>query len=276
MPSERVQRRIDRLLDQAEEAADSRDWKSVLGSVAGVLALDAENEDALAFREMAEKASESEPSDSQPAIAPSGSATTNGAATTGEIPSSFADGRYTVTRLLGEGGKKKVYLAHDSILDRDVAFAVIKTEGLDEIGRERIRREAQAMARMGTHPCIMPIYDLGEEDGNPYMVQPLMGGGDVEELIEDADGPLPLEQAIQIATQTAEGLAYAHKQGIVHRDLKPGNIWLDDDGAAKIGDFGLAIATDRSRLTVEKLMVGTVNYMPPEQATGGEVTPRAD
>ncbi|MCH7970307.1 MAG: hypothetical protein IH960_04590, partial [Chloroflexi bacterium] len=93
MPSERVQRRIDRLLDQAEEAADSRDWKSVLGSVAGVLALDAENEDALAFREMAEKASESEPGDSRPATAPSGSATSKGAATTGEIPSSFADGR---------------------------------------------------------------------------------------------------------------------------------------------------------------------------------------
>ena len=188
---------------------------------------------------------------------------------------SEAGGRYTVSRLLGEGGKKKVYLAHDATLDRDVAFAVIKTEGLDEIGRERVRREAQAMGRMGTHPCIMSIYDLGEEDGQPYMVQPLMGGGDVEGLIEDADGPLPLEQALRIASQTAQGLVFAHSKGIIHRDLKPGNVWLDDDGAAKIGDFGLAIATDRSRLTVEKLMVGTVNYMPPEQATGGEVTPKA-
>ena len=108
------------------------------------------------------------------------------------------------------------------------------------------------------------------------MVQPPMGGGDVEELIEDIDGPLPLEQALQIANQTAQGLVFAHSKGIIYRDLKPGNVWLDDDGNAKIGDFGLAIAIDRSRLTVEKLMVGTVNYMPPEQATGGEVTPRAD
>ena len=178
--------------------------------------------------------------------------------------------------MLGEGGKKKVYLARDNTLDRDIAFALIKTEGLDETSRERVRREAQAMGRMGTHPCIMPIYDLGEEDGQPYMVQPLMGGGDVEGLVEDADGPLSLERALEIATQTAQGLSFAHGKGIVHRDLKPGNVWLDDDGAAKIGDFGLAVATDRSRLTVEKVMVGTVSYMPPEQATGGEVTPRAD
>jgi len=79
----------------------------------------------------------------------------------------FSDGRYLVKRLLGEGGKKMVYLAHDNVLDRDVAFELIKTEGLDEIGRERVLREAQAMGRMGTHPCIMPIYDLGEENGQP-------------------------------------------------------------------------------------------------------------
>ncbi|MCH8230672.1 MAG: serine/threonine-protein kinase PknK, partial [Chloroflexi bacterium] len=268
MPSERVQRRIDRLLDEAEAAADNGDWQAVRDSAQRVLAVDHDNRDAHSFIAMAGKgATEADSPGGAASIAP---------AADSEAPTSFADGRYSVTRLLGEGGKKKVYLAHDAILDRDVAFAVIKTEGLDEVGRERIRREAQAMGRMGTHPCIMPIYDLGEEDGQPYMVQPLMGGGDVEELIEDADGPLPLERALQIATQTAQGLVFAHSKGIVHRDLKPGNIWLDEDGAAKIGDFGLAVATDRSRLTQEKMMVGTVNYMPPEQATGGEVTPRAD
>ena len=272
MPSERVQRRIDRLLDQAEDAVDAMDWERVREASDSVLVVDTGNEDAKSFLAMAAHhlgGSEDGGNANQVEVAP----TTTPASDT---PSSFANGRYSVDRLLGEGGKKKVYLAHDAILDRDVAFAVIKTEGLDEVGRERIRREAQAMGRMGTHPCIMPIYDLGEEDGNPYMVQPLMSGGDVEELIEDADGPLPLERAIRIATQTAQGLVFAHSKGIIHRDLKPGNIWLDDDGNAKIGDFGLAIATDRSRLTVEKLMVGTVNYMPPEQATGGEVTSRAD
>ena len=86
-----------------------------------------------------------------------------------------------------KAARKKVYLAHDNTLDRDVAFALIKTEGLDETSRERVKREAQAMGRMGTHPCIMPIYDLGEETdvngvAQPFMVQPLMGGGDVEGL----------------------------------------------------------------------------------------------
>ena len=109
------------------------------------------------------------------------------------------------------------------------------------------------------------------------MVTELMGGGDVEGLIKDADGHrLPLEQAIGIAVETCRGLEFAHSRGIVHRDLKPGNVWITSDGVAKIGDFGLAVALDRSRLTTEGMMVGTVSYMPPEQAMGGEVTPRSD
>jgi len=272
MPSQRVQRRIGKLLDQAEEAADNRDWSVVAESARMVLQLDPDNEDAIAFQGMVDQSDVGSRLGTSPT--PSDSAASTPADP--DTPMSFAGNRYIVKRFLGEGGKKKVYLAHDSTLDRDIAFAVIKTDGLDDIGRERIQREAQAMGRMGTHPCIMPIYDFGEEDGTPYMVQPLMGGGDVEELIGRADGPLPLDQALRIANETAQGLAFAHSRGIVHRDLKPGNVWLDDEGAAKIGDFGLAIATDRSRLTVEKLIVGTVNYMPPEQAIGGEVTPRAD
>ena len=109
------------------------------------------------------------------------------------------------------------------------------------------------------------------------MVTELMGGGDVEAIVEDApEHRLPMEQAISIAVETCRGLEFAHSKGIVHRDLKPGNVWLTADGIAKIGDFGLAVATDRSRLTQEGMMVGTVSYMPPEQAMGGEVTPRAD
>ncbi|MFQ6028747.1 MAG: serine/threonine-protein kinase PknK, partial [Dehalococcoidia bacterium] len=192
-------------------------------------------------------------------------------------PTSFANGRYEVKRFLGEGGKKKVYLAHDSLLDRDVAFALIKTEGLDEVSRTRITREAQAMGRLGSHPHIVTVFDLGQHEGQPYMVTELMGGGDVEGVVEDAsEHRLPLEQAISIAVETCRGLEFAHSRGIVHRDLKPGNVWLTGDGVAKIGDFGLAVAIDRSRLTSEGMMVGTVSYMPPEQAMGGEVTPRAD
>jgi tetratricopeptide (TPR) repeat protein len=200
-------------------------------------------------------------------------------------PTSFANGRYQVEKFLGEGGKKRVYLAHDTVLDRDVAFALIKTEGLDEAASQRVSREARAMGRLGDHPHIMPIHDLGQEPstgsgqggGQPYMVLPLMGGGDVESLIEKApDHRLPLEQTLTLAKQVCRGLEFAHAKGIVHRDLKPGNVWLTADGTAKIGDFGLALPLDRPRLTQEGMMVGTVAYMPPEQAMGGEVTPRAD
>ena len=192
-------------------------------------------------------------------------------------PTSFADGRYQVKSFLGEGGKKKVYLAHDATLDRQVAFALIKTEGLDDTSRSRIQPEAQAMGRLGSHPHIVTVFDLGQESDQPYMVTELMGGGDVEGLVEDSeDHRVPLEQAVGIAQETCRGLVFAHSKGIVHRDLKPGNVWLTADGVAKIGDFGLAVALDRSRLTTEGMMVGTVSYMPPEQAMGGEVTPRSD
>ena len=174
------------------------------------------------------------------------------------VPISFAGGRYRVNKLLGEGGKKKVYLAHDTLLDREVAFALIKTEGLDEAGRSRIQREAQAMGRLGSHPHIVTVFDLGQELDQPYMVTELMGGGDVEGLIEKAeDHRISLEQALEVAQETCRGLEFAHGRGIVHRDLKPGNVWITEDGTAKIGDFGLAVSLDRSRLTAEGMMVGT-------------------
>jgi hypothetical protein len=192
-------------------------------------------------------------------------------------PTFFAGGRYQVKKFLGEGGKKKVYLAHDNVLDRDVAFALIKTEKLDKAARTRITREAQAMGRLGDHPHIVTVYDFGDHEGQPYMVLPLLPGGDVEGLIEKApEHKLPLDKAIEIAKCVCKGLEFAHSKGIIHRDLKPGNVWLSADGTAKIGDFGLAMAVDLSRLTQSGMMVGTVSYMPPEQAMGGQVTEQAD
>ena len=243
----------------------------IRGKTRAVLAIDEANEDAAAFLRMAEAngvggAGTGPPAPPVPAApTPSGSE-----------PTSFAGGRYIVRRFLGEGGKKRVYLAHDELLDRDVAFALIKTEGLDEVGRERIAREAQAMGRLGTHPHVVSVFDLSEHEGQTYLVTELMGGGDVEGLLEDAEGPLPTERTLEIAKGVTRGLAFAHEKGIVHRDLKPGNVWLAQDGTAKIGDFGLAVSLDRSRLTQHGMMVGTVAYMPPEQALGGETTPQAD
>ena len=192
-------------------------------------------------------------------------------------PTSFANGRYEVKKLLGEGGKKKVYLVHDTFLDRDVAFALIKTERLDDASRTRFTREARAMGRLGDHPNIMTIYDIGDYEGQPYIVIPVMHGGDVEGLIDKApEHRLPVEQAVGIAKAICRGLQYAHGKGIIHRDIKPGNVWLSADGTVKIGDFGLALAVDLSRLTEEGMIVGTAFYMPPEQAMGCEVTPKSD
>ena len=193
-----------------------------------------------------------------------------------EQPTSFAGGRYEVARFLGEGGKKRVYLAHDALLDRDVAFALIKTDGLDEVGRERITREAQAMGRLGAHPHIVSIFDLGEDEGPPFVVTELMGGGDVEGLLEDADGPLPLEQSLAIANGVARGLVFAHGKGVVHRDLKPGNVLAHRGRRREDRRLRPRGGLDQSRLTMHGMMVGTVAYMPPEQALGGEVTPQAD
>jgi tetratricopeptide (TPR) repeat protein len=275
MASERVQRRIDALLDQGEAAFAARDWLRLFDLASDVLKLDATNDDAATFRSAAEAGlKEGGAAAGQQAGAPAPAAPPPSVAP--PVPTSFADGRYAVKKFLGEGGKKKVYLAHDSLLDRDVAFALIKGEGLDLVGRQRVTREAQAMGRLGSHPHVVTVFDLGEADGQPYMVTELMGGGDVEGLIEKADSPLPTAQAIEIAKAVCRGLEFAHGKGIVHRDLKPGNVWLTSDGVAKIGDFGLAVALDRSRLTMHGMMVGTVSYMPPEQALGGEVTPQSD
>jgi len=298
MPSERIQRQIDRLLDESEHSLAAQDWTSLANLARQVLLLDAGNGDAQLFLTTAGAMLTT-------AGAPTSRPTEAGDAAQPPAPSAFADGRYTVKRFLGEGGKKRVYLAHDTLLDRDVAFALIKTEGLDDAGRDRITREAQAMGRLGTHPHIVSVFDLGEEAGQPCIVTELMGGGDVESLIEKAPQHRPpLERTLAIAIQVCDGLEFAHSHGIVHRDLKPGNVWLTSaltpnpspnarrgedgtssprplgegqgEGVAKLGDFGLAISLDRSRLTQAGMMVGTVSYMPPEQATGGEVTPLSD
>jgi len=151
MASERVQRRIDRLLDHIEEAIEQRDWSHVRELAQDVIALDQDNNDAQAFLEAAEqRLSASSPTHLDERVdSTSDSGSLRPEIHVADQPSSFANGRYQVQRFLGEGGKKKVYLAHDTTLDREVAFALIKTEGLDDTSRTRIQREAQAMGRLG-------------------------------------------------------------------------------------------------------------------------------
>jgi class 3 adenylate cyclase len=194
-----------------------------------------------------------------------------------DTPTALANGRYVLRGLLGEGSKKRVYLAYDGRLDREVAVALIKTEGLDDAGRARIRYEAQAMARLGDHPHIVTVHDIGEEDSHPYIVSQLMAGGDVETLLRDTPTHrLPLDRACAIAEQVCEALEHAHRHCIVHRDVKPGNVWLTPGGIAKLGDFGLAASIDRTRLTVPGMMLGTALYMAPEQALGRPADARSD
>jgi len=181
VPTERVQRQIDRLLDEAEAALGVSDWEVVRVRAEAVLRLDSANEDARTYLDAANK---DEPQHSKP-LGDGKTATTDGPGRQPvAMPTSFANGRYVVKRFLGEGGKKKVYLCHDARLDRDVAFSLIKTEGLDDVGVARIRQEAQAMGRLGGHANIVTIHDIGEEGGQLSLVSELMGGGDVEGLIE--------------------------------------------------------------------------------------------
>ncbi|HEX5939444.1 MAG TPA: tetratricopeptide repeat protein [Dehalococcoidia bacterium] len=180
-------------------------------------------------------------------------------------------------RYLGEGGRKKVYLAHDTLLDRDCALAVIRVDGLDSDGLQRVRREAQTMGRLGSHPNIVSVFNLGEEDGQPYLEMEYMESGDLVARIRSAPGGrLDIDSVLQIADDICNGLGYAHSRGIIHRDLKPANVWIGMDGRAKLGDFGVARNIEQTRLTQAGTMLGTVAYMPPEQALGREVDHRGD
>lgn len=188
----------------------------------------------------------------------------------------LVSGRYELISLLGEGASKRVYRARDLRLDRDVALALVRPAGLDEASLERIRREAQSLARL-SHPNIVTIFDVGDDGGTPYFVSELMGGGDLRSLLEHTpDGRLPVDRASEIAIGLCHALAAAHETGTIHRDLKPGNVWLTTGGTPKLGDFGLAVMVDRTRMTQAAMLVGTPAYLAPEQALGGEITPRTD
>ncbi len=193
------------------------------------------------------------------------------------LPGHFGGGRYEVKRMIGEGARKRVYLAHDVRLDRNVAVSEIKTEGLDEAGLARFRREARAMGRLGGHPQIVTVHDVVEDQDDTYIVSEYMGGGSLDDLLQASpNNRLEAAEALRIAEQIADALDHAHKLGVIHRDVKPGNVWLGDDLRATLGDFGLAHSFEEERLSVEGLMVGTVAYMSPEQALGKVPDVRSD
>ena len=192
------------------------------------------------------------------------------------LPSAVDSGRYVPRKVLGEGARKRVYLAMDQRLEREVALAIVKTEGLDTAGHARLVREARAMARLGDHPRVVTVFDVGEEpDGTPYIVSEFMPGGSLaDRLAATDDGRLPMSEALDFAEQVAQALTHTHANGIVHRDLKPGNVWLAADGTARLGDFGLAAPVDASRITSEGMLVGTVAYLAPNRRWAAIPNPR--
>src|SRR5687767_9377842 len=204
------------------------------------------------------------------------------------LPSGTRLGPYEVLGLIGEGGMGQVYRAADTRLDRAVAIKVLPAALDDPIRRERFEREARSISRL-EHPNICPLYDIGElpnsVGGGLFLVMQFLEGETLAQRL--TRGPLSIKETLDVAIQIAEALAVAHRAGIVHRDLKPGNVMLTRAGA-RLLDFGLArtVATgaaggdtaagDRTALTTQGTLLGTLHYMAPEQLDGREVDTRAD
>lgn len=183
--------------------------------------------------------------------------------------------RYRLVELIGEGGMAQVYKAECSILCRTVAIKILRPQyASDAEFVERFRREARAAASL-SHPNIVSIYDVGQEDGMDYIVMEYLPGCTLKQIIKD-EAPLSIERALEITRQIAEGLNHAHQRNIVHRDIKPHNILVTPDGHIKVTDFGIARAISAGSLTQAGEVMGSVQYSSPEQAKGEPVGPQSD
>jgi hypothetical protein len=190
-------------------------------------------------------------------------------------PGARLAGRFVVERLLGAGGMGAVYLAHDEQLDELVALKLIAGAAmLDPAAAERFRREASAARRI-SHSNVVRIHDIGEEQGMLFLSMEYIGGMSLAELIQ-RHGTLPLGQLRGILVQLCQGLDAAHKAGVVHRDLKPANVLIDENQQVKIIDFGLARLAHIEGMTATGLILGTPEYMAPEQIRGRAVDARTD
>ncbi len=185
------------------------------------------------------------------------------------------DGRYLIIRKLGSGGMANVYLAHDQELGRRVAIKILDDRhARDDQFVERFRREAQNAAGL-SHPSIVSIYDRGEAEGTYYIAMEYVEGRTLKELIV-ARGPSPLGIAIDYTRQILSALRFAHRNGIVHRDIKPHNVIVDGEGRVKVMDFGIARAGAASQMTEAGSIIGTAQYLSPEQARGAPVDQTSD
>ena len=184
-------------------------------------------------------------------------------------------GRYQIIRTIGEGGMANVYLAHDTILNREVAVKVLRGDlADDEKFVRRFQREAISASSL-IHPNIVEMYDVGEDNGNYYIVMEYINGRTLKSLIKKR-GALTLPEVIDIMLQLTSAIACAHDSYIIHRDIKPQNVLILEDGRVKITDFGIATALNSNELTQTNSVMGSVHYLPPEQANGSGATIKSD
>ena len=183
--------------------------------------------------------------------------------------------RYQVIRSIGEGGMANVYLAYDTILDRNVAVKVLRGDlATDEKFVRRFQREAMSASAL-SHPNIVEMYDVGEDDGNYFIVMEYIDGKTLKNLIKKR-GALTVAEVVDIMLQLTSAISCAHDSYIIHRDIKPQNVMILDDGRVKITDFRIAIASNASELTQTNSVMGSVHYLPPEQANGAGATAKSD
>ncbi len=184
-------------------------------------------------------------------------------------------GRYEILKSIGEGGMANVFLAKDTILDREVAVKVLRGDlAADEKFIRRFQREALSVSNL-SHPNIVEVYDVGEEDGEYYIVMEYLNGKTLKQLLKKRES-LTITEVIDIMSQITDGIAHAHDAYIIHRDIKPQNIIIEDDGKIKITDFGIAMALNATQLTQTNSVMGSVHYLPPEQASGKSATTKSD
>ena len=183
--------------------------------------------------------------------------------------------RYQIIKSIGEGGMANVYLAYDTILDRNVAVKVLRGDlSNDEKFVRRFQREALAASSL-SHPNIVEVYDVGEDNGEYYIVMEYIEGKHLKNLLKKR-GKLTLSEAVDIMLQITDGMAAAHDSYIIHRDIKPQNIMILENGLVKITDFGIAMAMNATQLTQTNSVMGSVHYLPPEQASGQGSTLQSD
>src|ERR1700729_2615368 len=185
------------------------------------------------------------------------------------------NGRYRLEARIASGGMSTVYRAFDETLERQVAVKLMNREvSSDSDELERFRREARAVAQL-SHPHVVGVIDAGEDDGRPYIVLEYVEGETLKERIRRM-GRLPIPEAVAYAIEIARALGAAHARHIVHRDVKPQNVLIDQEGSAKVTDFGIARTLDEEGLTADGRVLGTTDYVSPEQALGQHVTGQSD